>query len=237
MQTTTTTSLSVLDSLCPSQNITNSHSDDEDFSDDDDDDDGDLNWDEVKFSKSRENLYNAPEVAIQNTSPPPFWFGREDPDHIRGIINTYFEKLGLTNEVNSCIRRPKPFIGRVQRTRVFDSADQFTTLDSVDIYLRDALPYGLDFKLEVTKHCVTYWNIEDGLPQRTIPLPDHQLESWEDRVIESEKASFLYSLPVYRRPGDFDYLVSDEENSVGYANVPLHKCFSLKVFLAKQSRC
>jgi len=162
-------------------------------------------------------------------APPstPFWFGNEDSDHIRGIIASYHERLGLDSECRLRKRCPKPFIGRVSRMRVNSElgSEKLTTLDRVDIYSRDYRPVGFFFTVERREYFLTNWNLETGLPEQFIPQKCQlQLDYWAERAVKEERISFLYCLPVYCK-SEFTYHVSAEEDQVGYSSVPLNKCF------------
>lgn len=115
---------------------------------------------------------------------PPFWFAREDENHAAVIVAKYEAHFEVNVEFRSPqrdARRLPTFIGRIHRepTRedpdVHPSEHDFHTLDRVEIYRRDVRAMGGKMTLIETKHTVTRWDADDGVPTSWRDIPPNEV--------------------------------------------------------------
>lgn len=108
----------------------------------------------------------------------PFWFGNEDKEQLKAIIQIYSKVLKLDEDEKTRVRKPpvslllvtlltfnKAFIGRIKRIKL-NHENKFLTLDTVDIFTRSLLAPGSVMPLKKTVHTITEWSIEEGLPEK-----------------------------------------------------------------------
>jgi len=165
----------------------------------------------------------------------PFWFGHEDTDQIKGIIDEMTTLLQLDKEAGQCTRQPKPFIGCIRRRKVHHSF-QFATLDEIQIFTLETVPYGKNIPLKRTAKYLTNWDAEEGLPIHAEPLRSTAARFWEERVCGN--ANYIYCLPVahrsiktsniYRADQEFVYKRGIDQPSIGYYSA---NAFSYEAFV------
>jgi hypothetical protein len=194
---------------CPEIDSQDDHSDDDDTYSRSD-------LDDLEIAFSFNSNYS---TEYESADPkPPFWFGLEDPDQIRQLMHAYDQQSRLESERKSCVRAPKPFVGRVMRVQVRNS--EFCTLDRVDIYHLDPVPLWCPLKCSRSLTFLTTWDAEKGEPVSISPITtSKQLHIWKGRQ-NRNIVSYLYCQPVYQRKCEFRYWVDREKHEVCYSNAP-----------------
>lgn len=112
----------------------------------------------------------------------PFWLGREEEDHIRHIVLSYEQALGIYsfhNEAESQWPRGESvqlplFIGKITRNVLSIDSDKYSTssgdsvmetVDVIDVYYRDLfVRRGASMPLYQRVHVRTLWDVRDGVP-------------------------------------------------------------------------
>jgi len=156
-----------------------------------------------------------------NKISTPFWFGNEDKEQLKSIINSYTKTLRLDEERKKCIRAPVPFVGRVKRT-VVPNETGFTTFDAVEVYQRGIVAPGttMPFKKEVC--LLTTWSSEEGLPISCLQIEDKEFLANRDQ--NEPEFSYLTCLPVYGSSCDYNYFVSNQKQDVTYSPLSPRLC-------------
>eukprot|EP00163_Fabomonas_tropica_P021363 TRINITY_DN37406_c0_g1_i1.p1 TRINITY_DN37406_c0_g1~~TRINITY_DN37406_c0_g1_i1.p1 ORF type:complete len:481 (-),score=85.10 TRINITY_DN37406_c0_g1_i1:119-1561(-) len=177
-----------------------------DCSTDDDDDDVDNYNDEYDTSMASEQ--GDTEV------PVPFWFGHEEPEHVRSIIAQYELQLkdDITDPTVHRVRAPRSFVGRVKRTPV-SAGNTFTTVDEVQVHLRSSLSPSKKLPTHRMIHVLTSWD-EDGIPTRVFKLADKAKEFWMGKLDPAVQPSYLYTLPVLFTESEQRFCVSPDDRDV-----------------------
>lgn len=106
-------------------------------------------------------------------------------------------------------------------------SSNWTTLDEVSVFTRDKVAFGLPMPLSFTRHLLTVWDPEEGLPVKQFSLKSSTgRRYWLARV--QGTPSFLYALPDAQDPRDqaFVYHASEEDEAVTYAPVAHHPSFA-----------
>lgn len=148
----------------------------------------------------------------------PFWFGNEDKEQLKAIIQIYSKALNLDEDEKTRVRKPPSFIGRIKRIKL-NHENKFLTLDTVDVFTRSLLAPGSVMPLKKTVNTITEWSIEEGLPEK-VSLVTNKAEkkSWLDKEDLNTGISYLFSFPVYgSRHLEYTYMVSDENKDVTYS--------------------
>lgn len=193
--------------------------DSEDFFDYNKDDDEEFNYqdhDDSDYNDDDGDCFDddyEPEHSLT-----PFWFGNEDKEQLKAIIQVYTKALKLDEEAKTQIRAPQSFVGRIKRIKV-SNEKKFTTLDTVDIFTRSLLAPGSVMPLKRRVHTITDWSVEEGLPEKVSIVTDKsEKDAWLEKEDLSTDVSYLFSLPVYgSKHLEFAYLVSDEQRDVTYS--------------------
>jgi len=154
----------------------------------------------------------------------PFWFSHEDKEQLQCIIERYSRELKLPEERKKRVRQAPPFVGRVKRTEVKNGL-VFTTMDEIEIFNDALLPAGCALPKEETHFLITNWSKGDGVPTTCFAIKNQQIEFWKSRATNTEP-SYIMCLPLYGRPGSFDYFVTEEPVEV--------TCSSLSPGFSKQ---
>jgi len=179
-------------------------------------DDSDL---DALYSSSDESEEPESADSQKAESSVPFWFSFEEPSHIERIVKAYAQQY-LLRERGECRRLPN-FVGRIERQPVF-SENEFTTLDTVQIYRRDIRQVGSAVSLMEERLILTKWD-QDGLPSSFQDLQYHRdVDFWKQRIIFEQHPSFIYALPVWCSNADFYYKVTPDRRDVGYAKEPFN---------------
>lgn len=103
----------------------------------------------------------------------------------------------------------------------------WTTLDEVSVFTRDKVAFGLPMPREYTRHLLTVWDSEEGLPAKQFSLKSSSgRRYWLARV--QGTPSFLYALPDAQDRHDqaFVYHASEEDEAVTYAPISHHASFT-----------
>lgn len=145
----------------------------------------------------------------------PFWFSHEEPEQLRLIFDSYSTTLELEEQRKQCIRAPAPFIGRIKRTQVEE--EPFTTLDEVEIYLREIYPLGTMLPLSRTDWVLTSWDPEEGVPTKIVKLTKQMRKFWKKRT-HGHSSSYLYCSPLFRTKEEYTYNVSPQNHDVMYTS-------------------
>jgi len=152
----------------------------------------------------------------QSTVDSPFWFGNEDGDQIKCIMDFYYHTLKLGEEKKRLIRQPEPFVGRVTRQKV-QNEEAFVTFDTVEVFRRSLLAPGSVMPLIRTVHMLTTWSFEDGLPEEILPLTNEkQIAPWKGRIVQDAEPSVLLCLPDYGSNG-YHYFVAQQSLEVTHS--------------------
>jgi len=145
---------------------------------------------------------------------PSFWFGAEDPTHVKQIMAYYSKQVIPERPQNS--RAPLEFIGCVKRQRICtDSGLQ--TLDEVEVFERKMVPMGVTQRLTRAFVFCTSWDIDDGFPVDLRELSSSEAGSMRQRL-SSAPPSYLYALPVYDTDSEFEYCCRSESREVSCAS-------------------
>lgn len=106
--------------------------------------------------------------------PIPHWWGSEDSDHTREVMDYYTKKIGVEEERKRSVRSAPPFIGRIIRYLYRCSDSRLSSLDSVSTYRYDMVPFG--HAMPRSGHCWvrTEWDASSGLPLSISPLSSSQ---------------------------------------------------------------
>jgi len=162
---------------------------------------------------------NGDEEEDEEELPPsvasPFWYGFEDEEQMKSIVQHYYKALSLDEDRKRCIRQPAPFIGRIKRTKV-DNEDIFTTLDEVTVFGRSIVLPGSEMPYQKSASLLTTWSYEDGIPDEIEIINGAEEEYWKERT-EEQTQTFVFCLPVYESSTDYDYFVSEEDRDVTYS--------------------
>ncbi|KAL9642062.1 hypothetical protein ABK040_004111 [Willaertia magna] len=98
----------------------------------------------------------------------PFWFGNEEPIHVKRSLQSYSNFLQLNKNRSFNSRRPLEFIGKVTRNPIEILEDEqklLKTIDQIEIYeCIQAYKYGLESKLLKTIYLITLYDYIEGLP-------------------------------------------------------------------------
>jgi len=175
----------------------------------------DLNFDDSD-SDSEIIFEDVADEYIPKVTSTPFWFGGEDKEQLRHVIQQYHSFLKLAEEKKKMVRQPEPFVGKISRSKV-DNGDTFTTLDVVEIYSRSILPPGSVMPILRKSYVLTCWSAEDGLPTKFLLLQSQgSIRNWKEKIIVTQEASILLCLPVYGTK-DYSFSVSSEPTEVTHA--------------------
>jgi len=164
-------------------------------------DDGEEDIEDNKPSNETEEGYfnlddDEEEDSKDEDFKTPFWFGNEDSDQIKGILDEMTILLHLDKEIKQCTRQPKPFIGCIRRRKVHHSF-QFATLDEIQIFALETVPYGKNIPIKRTAKYLTNWDADEGLPIHSEPLKSSTARFWEERVCGA--TNYIYCLPIAHR--------------------------------------
>jgi len=143
-----------------------------------------------------------------------FWFGAEDPIHVKQIMGHYSKRVIPERPQNS--RAPLEFVGCVKRQRICtDSGLQ--TLDEVEVFERKMVPMGVTQRLTRTLVFCTLWDVEDGFPVELREVSSSEADSMR-KSLSSAPPSYLYALPVYDTDSEFEYCCRSESREVSCAS-------------------
>lgn len=186
---------------------------------DDEDDDEDFDYFEDSEEESEDGIGSSSDsIEVIET---PFFFGNEEEDLVKVVIKFYFDKLNIGCE--SCIRRPKPFIGRITRFLVQNNNDSelFCSLDTINVCRRNLLPPdNFIFHPERVFHFLTTYDRNSGVPISSFPLKEEKiLNFWKERVVGSARGSFLFCSPLFNESG-FKYHSEKSKEDVSYFGLP-----------------
>ena len=91
------------------------HDEDEEDEEEDDDQEEHMFFDEDTVSSHEEH-----ELEVSPSIDIPFWFGNEDPEHVKYVLKAYDNFLGLNSHRSANSRMPIRFIGKVIRQAIED---------------------------------------------------------------------------------------------------------------------
>ncbi|KAK5577528.1 hypothetical protein RB653_002471 [Dictyostelium firmibasis] len=155
----------------------------------------------------------------------PCWYGFEDENHVKVIIQHYSSFLQIDQEVKHTLRGPKPFIGRIHRRAIkYDGGEvgcKFTTLDTVKVYRWEIQPIGRPLNLYKSFVLLTRWDEENGLPiklQKVNSLSNKDFWANEAKSLKSQSkiSSFLYCSPIFDTDFTFNYSIDAEKYPVDF---------------------
>jgi len=149
------------------------------------------------------------------STPASFWFGNEDPCHVKQILGRYSKELIADRAPNS--RAPEEFVGRVKRS-IIETDSGFETFDEVQVFQREVVPLGVMQNLVKTITFRTTWDLEDGFPITLREIPSGEKEKVVRHLVSSASPSYLYALPVEHDDSEYEYSCRSEAREVSYAS-------------------
>lgn len=170
-------------------------------------DDYEVQSDEDCLSDTRASLSMSTDSCSseEELSDLPHWWGNEDKDHARELIEKYSEVCGVAAVARKALRAARPFVGKIVRLQVRSKTSKLISLDSVYVYLYDMVPFGRTMPRTQHFWMLTHWDVNSGLPIRQNLLPQSSIDrTWMVRAnIEDPVA--LFCEPDAAEPNHFIY--------------------------------